>query len=307
MLNTIWVISDNPENAYELTSKAKMLGDKLIVYLVGDEAAANNAIGYGADVVKLMSLPQNTIWEQYIDTILKDVEESKPQLILLPETRRSKDLAAQVAARLDCPCVTDSKTLEIQNGKLVLKRIIYGGLANKEMECEVFPLVVTISPRTFQMDEPADRAGEVVHLELAGESPVQLVDRKEKEASAVNLEDAEIVVGVGRGLAKKDGLAMFEELAALLGGEVGCSRPVAEDLQWLPEDRYLGISGKQIKPKLYLCAGVSGQIQHVYGVRESKTIVSIDKNENAPIFKVSDYYVVGDLEEMIPALIKELK
>ncbi|BAF60612.1 electron transfer flavoprotein, alpha subunit [Pelotomaculum thermopropionicum SI] len=306
-MNKVWIISDHPETAYELAGKAKTLGTSLTAYVLGDNDVAQRVISFGADVVKLMQLPQTTVWEQYLSVLLQEAGTENPELILVASTCRGKDLAAQLAAKLDCPCVTDSKKLEEKDGKLVLQRIIYGGLAYQDIECNTFPVIVTIAPHTFEKGEPEEKQGEIFNLSLIGEGPIQVVERKAKEAASVNLAEADIVVGVGRGLTQQSGLAMFEELAKLLGGEVGCTRPIAEDLKWLPEERYLGITGKQIKPNLYLCAGVSGQIQHVYGIRESKVIVSINNNENAPIFKVSDYYIVGDLEEVIPALISALK
>lgn len=307
-MNNIWIISDVPETTYELVSKAKTLGGQITAYTAGDNEVGTRAIAYGAQLVKLMEIPQATVWEQYLSALVKEAETEKPELILVGGSRRGKDLAAQFAVHLDCPCVTECKKLEFNDGKLALQRIVYGGLANKELECETFPLIVTIAAHTFEVGEAeSGRTGEIVPLDLSATLPIQCVERKEKQTSTVNLAESDIVIGVGRGFANKETLAYAEELARLLDGEMGCTRPVAEDLHWLPEERYIGISGQQIRPNLYLCAGVSGQIQHVYGIRDSKVIVSIDKNENAPIFKVSDYYLVGDLEEVLPALISELK
>jgi len=133
---------------------------------------------------------------------------------------------------------------------------------------------------------------------------VKVVERRPKPKETVNIKDAPLVVGVGRGFSEASDVKLAEELAQAMGGEVGCSRPIAEDLHWLPEDRYIGISGQVIKPEVYLAAGISGQVQHVYGIRDAKTIVVVDKNENAPIFQVADYYIVGDLKEVLPALTK---
>ncbi len=307
-MEKIWIIAENPETAYELTGKAKTLGEHLTVYLVDGQEAAQQAIRSGADLVKLMEIPETTVWEHYVNVLVPEAEIARPELILVEAGSRGKDLAAQLAARLTCPCITNCTKLESKDGKLVFQRTIYGGLANQDLECQVYPLVVTIAPHTFERPEPSERAGEIVNLTLPeADSRIQIIERKVKEASEVNLAEAKVVIGVGRGLTEKSGLALFEETAQLLGGEIGCTRPVAEDLGWLAEERYIGISGRQIKPDLYLCAGISGQIQHVFGIRDAKTIVSIDKNESAPIFKVSDYYIVGNLEEVLPAFIAELK
>jgi electron transfer flavoprotein alpha subunit len=124
---------------------------------------------------------------------------------------------------------------------------------------------------------------------------------------AVDITEAKIIVCVGRGVEKKEDVELARELAQVLGGEVACSRPVAEELRWLPEEVYLGISGKKVKPDLYVGVGVSGQIQHVTGIRDSKVIFAINKDENAPIFEAADYGIVGDLYQVVPKLIQELK
>ena len=130
---------------------------------------------------------------------------------------------------------------------------------------------------------------EISELTLPVESKVKVIERRPKAQESVNINDAQVVVGVGRGFSQESELQIAEDLAQALNGVVACSRPIAEDLHWLPEDRYIGISGQVIKPNLYLAAGISGQVQHVYGIRDAKTIVAIDKNENAPIFQVADY------------------
>jgi electron transfer flavoprotein alpha subunit len=123
----------------------------------------------------------------------------------------------------------------------------------------------------------------------------------------VDITEAKVVVCVGRGVEKQEDIVLAKELAQVIGGEVGCSRPVAEDLRWMPEDLYLGISGKKVKPDLYVGVGVAGQIQHISGIRDSKVIVGINRDENAPIFEAADYGIVGDLYDVVPKLIKELK
>jgi electron transfer flavoprotein alpha subunit len=121
------------------------------------------------------------------------------------------------------------------------------------------------------------------------------------------LEEASTVVAAGRGIKKKDDLKLAFDLAAALGGQVGCSRPLATDLGWLTDEYWIGLSGKEVKPKLYLALGISGQIQHVTGIRNSKVIVAVNTNKDAPIFKVADYGVVQDLYKFVPAFIKEVQ
>lgn len=300
------------EPAYEMLAKARELlkdNGSITAYINGTEVQGQDAIGYGADRVKLMEMPEGTIWEGYVPKLAQEAKAEKPELILVGATRRGKDLAAQLAALLDSPCVTECNSIVYEGTKIILKRIVYGGLAEKTIECQDFPVIATISGRTFSKWEVKDpsRQGKVSKLDFSIESKVQVVERRAKAKETVNIKDAQVVVGVGRGFSTQSELKIAEDLAQALGGEVACSRPIAEDLHWLPEDRYIGISGQVIKPIVYLAAGISGQVQHVYGIRDAKTIVAVDKNENAPIFQVADYYLVGDLKEVLPALTEALK
>ena len=128
-----------------------------------------------------------------------------------------------------------------------------------------------------------------------------------KEREAKDLSESRVVVCVGRGIEKKEDLAMARELAEVLGGAIGCTRPIAEEFHWLPEELCIGLSGAQVKPDLYLGIGVSGQVQHLTGIRSTKVIAAVNKDENAPIFKAADLGIIGDLYEVIPKLISELK
>lgn len=302
-MKNIWVIADIAEDAYELLSKTAGKGDQVTAFVNGDQAVAEECFAYGATSVKLMPVPENTTWEQYAKVIAAVGKEVQPELIVVSATRRGKTLAAQVAALLDIACITESKELEIEAAKVKAARTIYGGLAEKALETEQ-AVVVTVAPGTFSKQKvEVPVVGEVSTLE-ASTSGIEIVERKAKEVSTVNLSDADVVIGVGRGFGKEENVKLAVELASALGGEIGCSRPVSEDLHWVSEERYIGISGNVIKPTVYIAAGISGQVQHMYGVRDSKTIVAIDKNENAPIFKSADYYIVGDLAEVLPALTK---
>ncbi|WP_017756134.1 electron transfer flavoprotein subunit alpha/FixB family protein [Calidifontibacillus oryziterrae] len=306
-MKNIWVIADVPEHAYELLSKVATDADQVTAFVNGDESVASECFAYGAKIVKLLPIRENAMWELYAKEVANEGEKVQPELILVAATRRGKTLAAQVAAILDIPCVTESKSLNLEGGKVVAKRTIFGGLAEKELEVTSQSVVVTVAPGIFEkqkVDNPA--SGEIITVEASATNAV-VIERKEKEASTVNLSQANVVIGVGRGFGKQENLKYAEELASILEGEIGCTRPVTEDLNWYPEERYIGISGVVIKPKLYLAAGISGQIQHVYGIRDSKTIVAVDKNENAPIFKFADYYIVGDIEEVLSEIIHALK
>jgi len=138
-------------------------------------------------------------------------------------------------------------------------------------------------------------------------SPVQVLETRPKGGEGVNLEEAELLIGVGRGIAKQEDLALIQELAATLGAEIGCTRSLATDYHWFPESRMIGLSGKRVKPKLYLAIGLSGQIQHTVGISGAKVIAAINSDQEAPIFQISDYSIVGDLYQIVPTLITRLK
>ncbi|MDX1611418.1 MAG: electron transfer flavoprotein subunit alpha/FixB family protein, partial [Candidatus Thermoplasmatota archaeon] len=136
---------------------------------------------------------------------------------------------------------------------------------------------------------------------------VSRVEMKQHESEGVDIEKADIVVAFGRGVKDEDDMQLVFDLAEAMGGEVGCTRPIAADLHWLGDDRWIGLSGKVVKPKLYIAAGISGQIQHLAGCRDSDTIVVINTDENAPFFEHCDYGLVGDLYDLVPALTKAVK
>ena len=192
------------------------------------------------------------------------------------------------------------------DGRVKVERVLYGGLAVARLEGASFPLVATFGARCFEpLAADPGRTGEVSAWP-APAGQVKVLERRPNQAAGVPLAEADLVVGVGRGFEKEEELGLARTVAQALGAELACSRPIAEFFKWLPENRYLGISGQQIKARLYLACGISGQVQHLFGIRDAKTIVAVNKDPNAPIFDVADYFVVGDLREFLPALAQAL-
>jgi electron transfer flavoprotein alpha subunit len=204
----------------------------------------------------------------------------------------------------------DSKSLSIKGGNVVSERIVYSGNGVAVERFTSKPAIVTVPAKTYD-PLPADpsRTGEIVTKEIAPKAYGSKIIKVEKMASeGANVEDAQIIVSCGRGFKNKGDIKMIEDLAnALKGYTLGCSRPIAADLKWLSEDHWIGLSGHKVKPKLYVACGISGQIQHVAGMRDSGIIVAINKDANAPIFKVADYGIVGDLYQVIPKLVDAIK
>ncbi len=172
------------------------------------------------------------------------------------------------------------------------------------------PAVVTVPSKAYDpLPRDEGRSGEIVNKEIApGTYGSRIIKVDPMQSEGVNVEDAEKIVSCGRGFKNRADIKLIEELAsALKGYTVGCSRPIAADLKWLSEDHWIGLSGHKVKPKLYVACGISGQVQHVAGMRDSGIIVAINKDANAPIFKVADYGIVGDLYQVIPKLINAIK
>jgi electron transfer flavoprotein alpha subunit len=306
---TILFFSEQQDLALELVSEAKRLSsgnqDK-VIGVVPDRETAEKAIKLGADKVCVLPKIAGVPLASCSEALVKVIKDENPKLILVGGTRTGKEIAACAAAILDIGCVSDVQEIKQENENFSFRRMMYGGLATAWLESRGSAIIATVPPYTFEQGVMEERTGEITDFPQYGSDRIKVVEVREKGEDSVNIKDAKLVVGVGRGWASQDDLKLAFQLAEALKGEVGCSRPVAEDLHWLPEERYIGISGQVIKPNLYLATGISGQVQHISGIRDAKVIFAIDKNENAPIFQMADYYIVGDLYQIIPALLKEL-
>ncbi|MDE1852923.1 MAG: electron transfer flavoprotein subunit alpha/FixB family protein [Thaumarchaeota archaeon] len=168
-----------------------------------------------------------------------------------------------------------------------------------------FPAVATVKVGSYPRSETASGAVQEKDVGVVGDA-VRLVSREKKAAGAVDLKSAKVIVSAGRGVKKKEDLAMLEDLAAKMHGALGCSRPLSADLGWLPEEHHIGLTGVNVKPDLYLAIGISGQLQHVAGMKDSKVVASINTDKDAPMFQASDYGIVGDLYQVVPAIKKVL-
>jgi electron transfer flavoprotein alpha subunit len=299
----------------EMLGKAREIADKLqaelAAVLVGCDMQQNadELIKHGADKVYLVDNQalQSFRLEPYLSVLHNLATNYRPETILIGSTRNGKPLAARLATRLETGCAPDCNRLSVdEQRRLIGERITYGGNAVAKITFKTKPQIVTVPARAFEKPEPKERSGQLVKLNVQiEESKTEVVDTKPLETSNVRIEDAEIIISCGRGLGKKEDKVLLNELATALCGQVGCSRPLAEDRKWFTE--WVGLSGHKVKPKLYVACGISGVIQHVAGIRDAKVIVVINKDEQAPIFEVADYGVVGNLYEVLPALKEALK
>ncbi len=308
----IWVYSENKELMLELLGKGSELAGKLNTRLTAAvlghdvKEQAKELVGYGAQKVVIVDNPQLKEFqvEPCLSVLTQLTQQHKPELFLIGSTRRGKELAARLAARLNVGCVPDCQELNVDDqGRLLAGRIVYGGNAIVTQVFRIKPQIVTIPRRRFEKSEYKETSkGEIIDAENIQVEPskTQVVAVKPIEVAETKIEEARVVVGGGRGLDKKEDFKILDELAQILGGQVGYTRPLAEDRKWFTE--WVGLSGHAISPELYIACGISGVIQHVAGIRDSKIIVAINKDPEAPIVEMADYIVIGDLYEIVPAL-----
>jgi len=311
----VWVFSENKDLMLELLGKGSELANKLqtelAAVLLGQnvENQAGELIGYGADKVYVVDshLFKDLRAEPYVSALASLAKQYEPEALLIGSTKRGKEVAARIATRLETGCVPDCTHLSIdENGRLLMGRMVYGGNAVATHFSRVKPQVATVPQRAFEKLGHRERKGEIVKVDAELENPrTEIVEVKEIEAAKVKIEEAKVVIAGGRGVEKKEDFTILEELAETVGGQVAYTRPLCEDRKWFTD--WVGLSGHKIKPALYVGCGISGVIQHVAGIRESKVIVAINKDPEAPIFDVTDYVVVGDLYRIVPALSAALK
>lgn len=240
------------------------------------------------------------------------LEQAKPELVLFPHTYQVRDFAPKLAASVGRGLIADCTGYRNENGKLIFVRQMFQGRTAADVTfVGEPPWFATFQAGAFRADQLAKGAGAApvknIPIELQPEQIRAKPGEWFREAKqAVDLTQAPVIVAVGRGIKEKENIALAEKLARLLGGELAASRPICDE-GWLPMDRQIGSSGQTVAPKLYIALGISGAIQHVVGMKGSRTVVAINKDPNAPIFEIADYGIVGDLFEIVPALTEALE
>ena len=295
---------------------ADALGEELAIGLLGDtlDLPAQQAISHGADKVYAVTHP---LLAQYqVDLHLAAMQalcgEITPRVVLIGRTIEGRELAPRLAFRLGVGLAQDCLEISVDpsNKKLLANRPVYGGNAVAVVSCEYTPQMAAIRPKAYEpLDADTSRQGQVVSFPVELEESQALsrvVDVVREEAAGIKLEDARVVVSGGRGLGGPDPFQDLEELAKLLGGTVGASR-AAVDAGWVPPTYQVGLTGKTITPDLYITVAISGASQHMAGCSGAKTIVAINKDAEANIFKEARYGVVGDWQQIIPALTEAVR
>lgn len=302
------------KNSLESISAGKKVGDRIITAILkNDERLIKQLINHGADeVLVLKSEELNEVnLDMYVEAFEKVLKEKDISVFILGGTLIGKELSARLAERLGVGCVTDATGLKLDDEKnIVWTCPAYGGTLFSDMVMDNSKLQIgTIRSGAFKKLEEEERKGEINSLELKLDKKnikAKIVDVVKEIAETVDLEAAEVIVAGGRGMGNEDNFKLVKELAELLGGVVGATRPAIE-AGWISKIHQVGQSGKVVGPKLYIACGISGAVQHVSGMVGSDYIVAINKDEDAPIFEVANVGIVGNVMEALPVMINEIK
>ena len=322
----VWVYAEQRHNeiapvVYELLNEGKVLANKLGVplsaILIGNkiESQAHELIYYGADKVYIVDDPVLDKFndEAYAYVLSELIKNEKPEIVLMGATNIGRSFASRVAAKINTGLTADCTGLDIDPGtrNLLQTRPAFGGNVMATILTPYHrPQMATVRHKVFKKSVyDTSRKGEIIKINIDTTKikiRTKFVEFIRDVSAKVNISDADIIVSGGRGLGKPEGFKLIEELAELLGGAVGASR-AAVDAGWIPYSHQVGQTGRTVAPKIYIACGISGQIQHLVGMSSSDIIVAINRDIDAPIMNIATYALVGDLYEIIPAIIKEIK
>ena len=319
--------------AFELLGKAKDLAadldeKKVTAVLIGSNVGSlvDELAAYGADRVIVVDDPELKDYrtEPYTHALASVINEYKPEIMLVGATAIGRDLGPRTSARVKTGLTADCTVLEIgdfplapvpgqeqKHKQLLMTRPAFGGNTIATIACpDNRPQMATVRPGVMQKIAPIEGAKAEVINYNPGFTPnncyVEILDIVKEVSNIADIADAKILVSGGRGVGSKENFKLLEDLAEALGATVSCSRAVV-DSGWMPKEMQVGQTGKTVRPKVYFAIGISGAIQHVAGMEESDFIVAINKDENAPIFDVADYGIVGDLNKIVPLLTDKIK
>lgn len=252
---------------------------------------------------------KNYTSDAYVAALKQFIREKQPKLVLFPHTYQVRDFAPRLALALDRTLISDATGYKYESDRLLFTRQMFQGKFAADVSFGGdAPWMATIQIGAFRGDQTEGSGGQVESVAAVAEGAPRVTPHEvfQEAKQTVDLSQAEVIVAVGRGIKEQKNLVLAENLAAALGGEVAASRPICDN-GWLPLERQIGSSGQTVAPKLYVALGVSGAIQHIVGMKGSRTIVAINKDPEAPIFEIADVAVVGDLFQVVPALTEEVK
>jgi len=273
------------------------------------EGAANELTNYNLnEIIFAKNEKLNTYNPLYYAKALESLIDESCNAVFFAHTYETRDWVPRLSVRMNYPFISDCINLKNENESLIITRQTYQGKLNNDFELKT-NVFCSIQSGCFKSDDLDNGSSQVTTVETDITDIINTIRAEEKfkeQKGGVDLSSADLIVSVGRGIAKEENIPLAEELTTLLNAELGSSRPIV-DYGWLPHDRQIGSSGQVVSPKLYFSLGVSGAIQHQVGMKGSDKIMAINKDGNAPIFEIADYSIVGDLLEIVPKLIDKIK
>jgi electron transfer flavoprotein alpha subunit len=293
------------KTSLEMIAAARALNTEITMALLG--AGASNVAEEAAKYVSQVLVVEDSKLEVYnarvyAQALQQVAEQAEASVVLIAGTRAGRELAPRLAVRLDAPYLEDAVKLENIEGGLRISHYAFLARVTETLEATAAVVVATVKPNTQPAAVPNSNEGEIFEVELdLSTSSVRVLGRTREKTSRVALTEASVVVTGGRGMGSPENFKLVEDLADVLGAGVGATR-AAVDAGWRPYAEQVGQTGKTVQPNAYICAGVSGAVQHLSGMGKSKYIVAINKDAEAPIFKVADYGIIGDLNLILPAL-----
>ncbi|MVT13046.1 MAG: electron transfer flavoprotein subunit alpha/FixB family protein [Euryarchaeota archaeon] len=304
-------VSGSTYEALYLGNQIKMEnGGKFTLILAGKdpEQFSKKLSIKGLDNLILLSDPSLEIYdnESYSSAISNEIKEISPDVIIVPYTSQGMDLAPSIAHLLGFPIITYCESIKFSGKGWLATRVIYGGKLREEVEVEGNKVLITIRPGDFpplREEAQTNIIKKNVSISRGRIKPIEIIKPALED---IDITKFDVLVSVGRGIGSKENLEIAEELAKMLNGAVSCSRPIV-DMGWLPKTRQVGSSAKTVKPKVYIALGISGATNHINGMKNSNTIISINKDPFAPIFEISNYGIVADINDLLPLLLEELK
>lgn len=298
-----WIIVADQPGVGNLITVARSLGGPVGAVVAGPRPVAETVASGGVDKVVWCHAPDDVPPEASAQAVADTVAAHPPRVVLAARNPAERVLLGAAAARLKAAVLTGARSVSLAGDSTTVVNAVFGDISEET--------VAVSGPVALLLDggsvPPAAGPGAPIEEITAAPLGLKVIETRTHGFEEVDLNAAHRVIGVGRGLAAKEDLALIEELAHALEAEVACSRPVAEGLNWMGKDRYIGSSGAHITPQLYLAIGISGQLQHMVGVTGAETIVGINSDPNAAIFSQTDYGLVGDLYQLVPAITAALK
>jgi electron transfer flavoprotein alpha subunit len=298
-----WIVVGDQPTVSNLITVARSLGGPVGAVVAGPRSVAETVAASGVDKVVWCSAPDDVPAEANAPAVADAVAADPPRVVLAGRNPGERVLLGAAAARLKAAILTGARSVIADGDGVVVVNAVFGDIAEET--------VAVSGPVALLLDggsvPPADSTSAPIEEVSVPPLGLKVIATRTHDFDEVDLGAAHRVIGVGRGLKAREDLAMIEELARALEAEIACSRPVAEGLNWMGKDRYIGSSGAHISPQLYLAVGISGQLQHMVGVTGAETIVAINTDPNAAVFSQADYGLVGDLYQLVPAITAALK